>query len=64
MKIKSVEMMRSIRSQLSTEIEGMDWKKEDEYLKCQIKTFEFLTKPIPDQAHKYYEGKRKKEASL
>ena len=47
MKIKSVEMMRSIRNQMSMDIQDMDWKEEQEYLNSQIKSFEFLTKQLP-----------------
>ena len=48
MKIKSVEMMRSIRNQMSMDIQDMDWKEEQKYLNSKIKSFEFLTKQLPN----------------
>ncbi len=48
MKIKSVEMMRSIRNQMSMDIQDMDWKEEQEYLNSKIQSFEFLTKQLPN----------------
>ena len=49
MKIRSVELMRDIRHQISLDIQGMAWKEEQEYLASQIKAFESLTKPPPNK---------------
>jgi hypothetical protein len=48
MKIKSVELMRDIRSSISLDIQGMDWKEEQQYLASKIKAFESLTKSAPN----------------
>ena len=50
MTIKSVELMRDLRDQISLDIQGMDWREEQEYLAGHIKTFESLTKPPPNTA--------------
>ncbi len=44
MKIKSVQMMREIRDQISSDIKQMQWDEEQKYLQNHIKTFDFLTK--------------------
>ena len=54
MKIKSVNMMRDIRDQISTDIQAMGWKEEQEYLRNQIKTFECLANPLPKRDRKGY----------
>jgi len=50
MKIKSVELMRNIRDKISSDIEEMQWTDENKYLREHIKSFEFLTKSIPNKA--------------
>jgi len=42
MKIEAVKLMRNLRSQISTDIEGMKWDEEQEYLREKVKSFEFL----------------------
>ncbi len=49
MKIRSVELMRDIRHQISLDIQSMAWKEEQEYLASQIKAFESLTKHPPNK---------------
>ncbi len=49
MKIEAVKMMRDIRDQMSLDIKGMTYEEEQDYLRSQIKTFEFLTKTMPNK---------------
>jgi hypothetical protein len=49
MKIKSVELMRSIRDHINQEINGMSWYQEQEYLKSHIGSFEAMLKIIPNK---------------
>ena len=50
MKIKSVQLMRSIRDRMSQETQGMSWAEEQEYLKAHGGTLEVLFKKMPNKA--------------
>lgn len=50
MKIKSVELMRSIRDRMSQETQGMSWAEEQEYLKAHSGTLEALFEKMPNKA--------------
>jgi len=50
MKIKSVELMRSIRDRMSQETSGMPWIEEQEYLKNHSRYFDALLKAMPNKA--------------
>ena len=50
MKIKSVELMRSIRDRISQETSGMSWLEEQEYLRSHIGSFQSLLKEMSNKA--------------
>lgn len=50
MKIKSVQLMRSIRDRMSQETQGMSWEEEQEYLKAHSGSLEVLLKKMPNKA--------------
>ncbi len=50
MKIKSVELMRSIRDRISKETSGMSWLEEQEYLRSHIGSFEAMLEEMPNKA--------------
>ena len=43
MKIETVKLMRDLRSQISSDTEGMNWDEKRKYLDDNLKTFRFLT---------------------
>lgn len=49
MKIKSVELMRSIRDRINHDINGLSWHEEREYLNSHIGSFEALLKEMPNK---------------
>lgn len=49
MKIKAVELMRKIRSKINSDIEGLSWEKESEYIKQHGKTFDFIVEKAPNK---------------
>lgn len=49
MKIEAVKMMRSIRDQMSLDIQGMTFEDEQKYLGNQIVAFKYLTKTKPNK---------------
>jgi len=50
MKIKSVELMRSIRDKMSQDIQGMSWLEEQEYLRKHSGSLADLSKEMPNKA--------------
>lgn len=50
MTIEAVKMMRSIRDQMSLDIQGMTFKDEQKYLSDQIVSFKYLTETMPNKA--------------
>ena len=50
MKIKSVELMRSIRDRMSQETQGMSWAEEQEYLKAHSDSLKVLFEKMPNKA--------------
>jgi hypothetical protein len=49
MKIKSVDLMRSIRDRINQDIDGMSWPEEQEYLKSHIHSFDAMLKEMPNK---------------
>ena len=43
MKIEAVKLMRALRSQISSDTEGMQWDEKRKYLDENLKSFRFLT---------------------
>ena len=52
MKIKSVELMRSIRDKMSNEIQGMSWLEEREYLMKHSSSLADFLKEMPNKSIK------------
>jgi len=50
MKIKSVELMRSIRDRMSQETQGMSWAEEQKYLRAHSGSIEDLFEKMPNKA--------------
>jgi hypothetical protein len=49
MKIKSVELMRSMRERVNQEIDGMSWSEEQEYIRSHLGSFEAMLKEMPNK---------------
>ncbi len=50
MKINALEMMRSIRDKVDSEIKNLSWEEESKYLKEHSKYFVYLTEKTPNKA--------------
>jgi len=50
MKIKSVELMRTIRDRMSQETQGMSWVEERDYLRMRCGSLDGLLKELPNKA--------------